>query len=238
MKFWNSQKKILVILAHPDDPEYFCGATIAKWVGDGHKIDYCLFTEGEKGINSNFHARKNIISIRKKEQESAAKVLGVNSIQYLSYEDGLLTPSLEARKNIVRIIRSVRPNIVITCDPTNYYLNENYLNHPDHRAAGQIVVDAVFPAAKNELFFPELIDEQLLPHHVEEVWLSLPKEANITLDVTETWSLKIEALEEHSSQIGEVEEFRTHMKSKSIYKDKKGIDHYEEKFYRIVFSNN
>lgn len=238
MKYWNSQKKILVILAHPDDPEYFCGATIAKWIGDGHKIDYCLFTKGEKGINSNFHVEENIISIRKKEQESAAKVLGVNSIQYLSYKDGLLTPSLEARKDVVRIIRLFKPNVVVTCDPTNYYLNENYLNHPDHRAAGQIVVDAVFPAAQNELFFPELLDEQFFPHHVEEVWLSLPKEANITLDVTETWPLKIKSLEKHSSQIGDIEEFRAHMKSKSTYKNNEGIQQYEEKFYRIVFSNN
>ena len=237
MKVWNSQKKILIILAHPDDPEYFCGATIAKWIREGHKVDYCLFTKGEKGINNNYRATKNIISIREKEQKSAADVLGVNGIQYLSYKDGMLVPNLEARKNIVRIIRSLRPNIVVTCDPTNYYPSDNYLNHPDHRAAGQIVIDAVFPATQNELFFPELLSEQLAPHNVEEVWLSLPKEANITLDVTKTWPLKVDALEEHLSQIGDVLKFRKHMASKAAFKDKNNIFHFEEKFYRIIFSN-
>ena len=238
MKLWKSHKKILIILAHPDDPEYFCGATIAKWNGEGHKIDYCLFTKGEKGVNNNFNVTKNIISIRRKEQESAAKVLGVNSVQYLNYKDGFLTPSIDARKNTVRVIRALKPNIVVTCDPTNYYLNENYLNHPDHRAAGQIVVDTVFPAAQNELFFPELLNEQLLPHHVEEVWLSLPKEANIVFDVTETWPLKVKALEEHISQIGDIKKFRAHMESKSSFKDENDVFHYEEKFFRIVFSTD
>ena len=238
MKFWNYHKKILIILAHPDDPEYFCGATIAKWTREGHNVDYCLFTKGEKGINDNYTVTKNIISIREKEQKLAAEVLEVNSVQYLSYTDGMLVPNLEARKNIVRIIRALKPNIVVTCDPTNFYLNDNYLNHPDHRAAGQIVVDAVFPASQNELYFPELLSEQLNPHHVEEVWLSLPKEANITLDVTETWPLKVKALEEHLSQIGDVIKFRAHMASKAAFKDKKNILRYEEKFYRIIFSNN
>jgi len=126
---------------------------------------------------------------------------------------------------------------VVTCDPTNFYLDDNYLNHPDHRAAGQIVVDAVFPAVQNELFFPELLSDQLTPHHVEEIWLSLPKEANITLDVTETWHLKVKALEEHFSQIGDVIKFRAHMASKSVFKDKNNVIHFEEKFYRIIFSN-
>jgi LmbE family N-acetylglucosaminyl deacetylase len=238
MKFWNFQKKILVILAHPDDPEYFCGATIAKWTQEGHNVDYYLFTKGEKGINDNYRITKNIISIREKEQKFAAEVLGVKSVQYLSYKDGMLVPNLEARKNIVRIIRALRPDIVVTCDPTNYYLNDNYLNHPDHRAAGQIVVDAVFPAPQNELYFPELLSEQLYPHHIEEVWLSLPKEANITLDVTETWPLKVQALEEHISQIGDIVKFRAHMASKAAFKDKNNIPHFEEKFYRIKFSNN
>jgi LmbE family N-acetylglucosaminyl deacetylase len=238
MKIWNSPKIILIILAHPDDPEYFCGATIAKWVQEGHKVEYCLFTKGEKGINDDYREVKNIISIREKEQRSAAKILGVNCVLYLNYMDGMLMPNLEARKNIVRVIRAQKPNIVVTCDPTNYYLNDNYLNHPDHRAAGEIVVDAVFPASQNKLYFPELLSEQLLPHHVEEVWLSLPKEANITLDVTETWPLKLQALEEHTSQIGNVMKFRAHMASKSAFKDKNNILHYEEKFNRIIFSNN
>ena len=191
MSTWESKKKILIVLAHPDDPEFFCGATIAQWVQEGHEVKYCLFTRGEKGINDSYRDTKNIIELRKREQRKAADILGVNGIHYLDYEDGMLIPDLEARRNIVREIRRSTPNIVVTCDPTNYYLNVIYINHPDHRAAGQIVLDAVFPAVQNELYFPELLAENLSPHHVEEVWLSLPKEINTTFDVTHTWPLKV-----------------------------------------------
>lgn len=238
MKFWNSLKNILIVLAHPDDPEFFCGATIAKWVLEGHNVNYCLFTKGEKGINDNYQVTNNIITVRREEQKLAADILGVNSVQYLNYLDGMLVPNLMARKNIVRVIRACKPNVVVTCDPTNYYINDNYLNHPDHRAAGQIVVDAVFPASQNKLFFPELLDEGLEPHHVEEMWLSLPKKANTTIDATQTWPKKMRALEQHTSQIGDVNKFRAHMASKAAYEDKNKILHYVEEFHRIIFSKD
>ena len=235
MKIWSNTKKILVILAHPDDPEFFCGATIAKWVCEGHQVSYVLFTKGEKGVNENFTDSKNIISKRKKEQIAAAEILGVKSIEFLDYEDGMLIPSLEARLDTVREIRKKQPDIVVTCDPTNYFIQERYINHPDHRAAGQIVIDSVFPASQNELYFPELLDEGLKPHNVEEVWLSLPKEPNMTLDITDTWGMKLKALEKHASQIGEIDKFRERMASRASYTDVNNIQHYEEKFNRIVF---
>lgn len=238
METWTSNKKILVILAHPDDPEFFCGATIAKWVKDGHEVDYCLLTRGEKGINNIFKDSTNIIAIREKEQKSAAAILGVNNIHYLNYEDGMLAPNMNVRKDVVRVIREIKPDIVVTCDPTNYYLNDRYINHPDHRATGQIVIDAVFPAAQNELYFPELLNENILPHHVEEVWLSLPRDSNITFDVTDTWPIKIKALEEHRTQIGDILKFRERMASRAVYCDKKGVQHFEEKFNRIDFSKS
>jgi LmbE family N-acetylglucosaminyl deacetylase len=238
MDFWVSHKKILVILAHPDDPEFFCGATIAKWIQNGHTVDYCLFTKGEKGINDTYNNPENIIATREKEQEAAAAILGVKNIHYLGYEDGILAPSINARKDVVRVIRLIKPDIVVTCDPTNYYINDRYINHSDHRAAGQIVVDAVFPAAQNELYFPELLSEDILPHYVEEVWLSLPKDPNITVDVTETWPIKIKALEEHKTQIGDIQKFRDRMASRSAYSDENNVQHFEEKFNRIDFSKS
>lgn len=238
MEFWTSLKKILVIFAHPDDPEFFCGATIAKWIQNGHNVEYCLLTKGEKGINDTYNDPENIISIREKEQKAAAAILGIKNIHYLDYEDGMLAPNMNARKDVVRVIRLIKPDIVVTCDPTNYYLNDRYINHPDHRAAGQIVIDAVFPAAQNELYFPELLNENILPHHVEEVWLSLPKDPNVTFDITETWPLKIKALEEHTTQIGDIQEFRKRMASKSAYSDENGMQHFEEKFNRIDFSTS
>jgi LmbE family N-acetylglucosaminyl deacetylase len=236
MEVWTSKKKILVILAHPDDPEFFCGGSIAKWVNDGHCVSYCLLTRGEKGINDKFNDSKNIIAIREKEQQLAAGVLGVREIQYLNYEDGLLAPSMEARRDVVRVIRQMKPDIVVCCDPTNYYLNDRYINHPDHRAAGQIVIDAVFPASQNELYFPELINQNVLPHQVEEVWMSLPRESNIIIDVTNTWQTKIKALKKHVSQIGDIKEFQARMTKRASYFDENKNPHFEEKFNRIVFS--
>ena len=236
MEIWPAKKKILVILAHPDDPEFFCGGTIAKWVCDGHEVEYCLLTRGEKGINDLFNDSKNIILIREKEQLAAGGILGVKHIKYLDYEDGYLAPSMEARRDVVRAIREAKPNIVVCCDPTNYYLNDRYINHPDHRAAGQIVIDAVFPASQNELYFPQLIDENILPHKVEEVWISLPRESNIIIDVSDTWNMKVAALEKHVSQIGEIKEFHDRMARRVAYTDGNGVPHYEEKFNRIVFS--
>jgi LmbE family N-acetylglucosaminyl deacetylase len=234
---WLTPQKILVILAHPDDPEFFCGGTLAKWIIEGHEVSYCLLTKGEKGINENFYPDDvNLIKeIRFLEQKRAAAVLGVRQIRYLANPDGYLVPSLSIRRQVVREIRISKPDIVISCDPTNYFLRDTYINHPDHRAAGQIVVDSVFPAAQNQAFFPDLmISEKLDPHKVKEVWFSLASKPNISINVTNYWNKKIEALYEHKSQIGDKREFDKRMlsrrtKGSSVQKPK-----FEELFHRIV----
>jgi len=236
MQFWKEPKKILVILAHPDDPEFFCGATIAKWVRQGHQVLYCLLTKGDKGVNERFQTTEDIRLLRMEEQTQAAAVLGVTDITFLDNEDGYLIPSLELRKDVTRIIRQKKPQILVTCDPTNYYMGDHYINHPDHRAAGQIALDAVFPAAGNPLFFTDLMtQEKLYPHGVEEVWLSLPKEPNLTLDVSETWDIKVNALLKHSSQIGDEEEFRLRMKGRHTEESSNEAPRFEEEFMRIIF---
>jgi len=234
MEDWPSKKRILVILAHPDDPEFFCGGTIVKWTNKGHHVDYLLMTKGEKGINPHFDNQKDIVRIRIEEQRCAADRLNVGRIHYLDYFDGMLTPGLEVRKKVIARIRKNKPDIIVTCDPTTYFMHGRYINHPDHRAAGKIVLNAVFPGVDNRLYFPSLLEEGLLPHHVEEVWASLPKEPNIVLDVTQEWPIKLAALECHQSQIGEIAEFRDRMTHKGI-KNKDGTVRYEEKFHRIVF---
>lgn len=235
-RFWKEKKKILVILAHPDDPEFFCGGTIIEWVEQGHVVMYCLLTKGDKGVNEQFQCDEDIREIRIREQRKAAAVLGVDDIEFMDNEDGYLVPSISMRKDVARVIRQKKPNIVVSCDPTNYYLNKHYINHPDHRAAGQIVIDAVFPAAQNPLFFSELIhDEKLPPHNVDEVWLSLPKEPNEIVDVTKNWEKKINALLEHRSQIGEEEAFRKRMMSRHTEDSKDEDPRFEEKFKRIVY---
>ena len=234
-QFWSSPQKILVILAHPDDPEFFCGATIAMWVDDNHDVSYCLLTKGEKGVNEDFERVDNIIQIRMHEQTLAARKLGVKNIIYLDYEDGYLTPNIKLRKDITRVIRMQKPDIVVTCDPTNYYLRDTYINHPDHRAAGQATIDASFPGSQNPLYFPELLNDNLLPHQIKEVWLSLPKEPNITLDVTDTWPKKISALLNHQSQIGDKEKFLARMAERRTKDSTREKPRFEEAFHRIIF---
>ena len=235
---WKSPQNILVILAHPDDPEFFCGGTIAKWIIEGHNVRYCLLTKGEKGVNEKFMLNDSnaIKRLRIEEQTKAAAILGIANIFFYNNPDGYLQPNLLVRRQVVQAIRRIKPDIVVSCDPTNYYIRDTYINHPDHRAAGQVVVDSVFPAAQNQSFFPDLlIDEGLQPHDVKEVWLSLPTSANVVVDVTLTWEIKIKALHEHRSQIGNLEAFDKRMLSRHTADSTDESPRFEETFRRIIF---
>ncbi len=234
---WTARKKILVVLAHPDDPEFFCGGTLARWANEGHIIHYCLITNGNKGSDDPDITPVELAKLRENEQNSAAKIIGVKSIENLDYDDGTLLADLNVRKDVVRVIRKVKPDILVSCDPMNYFPNDGYINHPDHRTAGQISLDAVFPASGNRMFFPELItDEGLLPHSVDEVWLSLTAQPNITLDITNTFDIKLRALHEHKSQIGDPVAFDKRMRTTRHTKDStEESPRYEETFKRIIF---
>lgn len=232
---WDQSKSILVILAHPDDPEFFLGGSIARWVKLGHKVQYCLFTRGDKGVNNRVVDPKDLARQREKEQREAAAILGVESVMFLDYEDGYLVPDLSVRREIVRVLRRIKPEIVITSDPTNFFFRENRINHPDHRAAGLIVADAVFPACGNPLFFPELLEEGLDAHNIEELWFSLPIPANFRLDVTATWDLKYEALLKHESQIQDPENLYKNLLSRHTPDSSEQNPRFEEHFRRIIF---
>lgn len=231
---WEEKQKILVILAHPDDPEFFCGATLARWAQAGHEISYYLLTCGDKGRNEhNLHIPDNeLCALRHLEQRAAAAVLGVKDVHFMDREDGYIVPDLELRREITRAIRRFTPDVLVTCDPQNLFASYG-LNHPDHRAAGQVVLDAVFPAAGNELFFPELLEEDLAPHTPKEVWAALTSQPNVTLDVTELWETKIRALKEHKSQIGDPAELEKRMRSRRAEDSTEENPRYEEKF-RVV----
>lgn len=231
---WDTPKDILVILAHPDDPEFFLGATIARWVKAGHTVRYVLLTQGDKGAEDGSLTLEEICRIRREEQVNAAGLLGVKSVDFMDYQDGYLIPDLEMRKKVVRWIRRYQPQILVTCDPGNLFPNEHYINHPDHRNAGQVVIDAVFPASGNRFFFPELLDEGYEPHEVEEVWMSLTNTPNVRLDVTEYWGVKLKALKHHVSQIGDPEAFEKHMLDRAE-KDDNGTLKYYEQFRTIKF---
>jgi LmbE family N-acetylglucosaminyl deacetylase len=231
---WKKKKKILIILAHPDDPEFFMGATITRWVKMGHSVHYVLITKGDKGGNKG-DTPDELTKTRIIEQQAAAKVLGVESVTFMGYEDGYLEPTLELRKEIVKVIRQFRPDIVVGCDPNNYFPRPNVINHPDHRAAGKTVVDAVFPAAGNYLFYEDLLIDGYEPVSVKELWLSIPINPNLTLDVTGFWQKKIEALHQHKSQIGDIAEFDKKMFNRRNPESSETNPKYEEKFYRICF---
>jgi LmbE family N-acetylglucosaminyl deacetylase len=233
---WTSLKKILVILAHPDDPEFFCGATIARWTSAGHSISYCLLTKGDKGGQDRAFPPQDLAAKRVIEQTAAAAEVGVHQVKFLNYLDGYLVADLGLRRDIVRAIRQEKPDIIVSSDPLNIY-SDTGINHPDHRTAGQAVIDAVFPASGNYFFFPELLVEGLEPHSVKEVWLSIPSAAtvNLTVDVTAFWDAKIRALRQHVSQIGDPDKLEERMRSRKNPDSPAESPHYEERFHRIVF---
>jgi LmbE family N-acetylglucosaminyl deacetylase len=193
--------KVLVVLAHPDDPEFFCGATVAKWAKAGKHVRYCMLTCGDKGSDDPNMTHDELCAIRHAEQTNAARVLGVTDLVWLNYPDGELVPSLETRLRVAREIRKYKPDIVVTCDPNLIYTRFGTINHPDHRAAGQITLDAIMPGAGNRMYFTELLEEGLEPHQVKEVYISNPVQPDTVIDVSDTFELKLRALREHKSQI-------------------------------------
>jgi LmbE family N-acetylglucosaminyl deacetylase len=199
-------KKVLVVLAHPDDPEFFCGGTVARWAAAGRSVTYCLLTRGEKGADDDALPSAEIAVIREAEQRAAASVLGVDEVVFLDHHDGYLEPNIDLRRDIVRVLRRFRPDIVITCDPTNFFPSNRHINHADHRAAGEATLDAVYPAARSALYFPELYHEEgLEPHKVHDVYVAGAQHPNIKVDITDHFDQKLQALREHKSQIADFE---------------------------------
>ncbi len=199
----NESQRVLLVLAHPDDSEYFCGATLAKWARAGKEIRYLLLTSGEKGIDDPTMTPEKIGAIRQAEQREAAQVIGAKGVAFLKYCDGELVNTSEVRREIVREIRRFRPPIIVTSDPTTYFTGNTYPNHADHRAAGAATLEAVWPSAGSRMYFPGLLEEGFGPYSPQQVWLALTNQPNTSVNVTDTIDLKIAALLKHKSQINE-----------------------------------
>jgi LmbE family N-acetylglucosaminyl deacetylase len=234
---WTEPQYILVILAHPDDPEFFCGGTLTRWARAGHTIDYYLLTCGDKGTDHPETDPDALCALRVEEQQAAARVIGAREVHFLGYPDGYLEPSVALRKEITRIIRSARPDVLVTCDPQNLFPSSTYgINHPDHRYAGQAVLDAVFPAAGSPLYFPELLQvEGLEPYVPREVWVSIPADhnVNVALDVTACWENKLSAIREHKSQIRDLAALEERLRSRRTADSAPENPRYEERFHVI-----
>lgn len=198
--------KILAVVAHHDDLEFGVAGSIARWVQEGASVTYVIITDGGAGSNDPTVTRADLVARRQQEQIAAAAAVGVTDVHFLGYTDGILQPTLELRREIVRIIRSVKPDRVVCQDPTTVFFNEYYINHPDHRAAGEATIYAVFPSAETRPIFPELLADGYEPHHVKELYLTLTQHPTHFVDITPTIELKMAALRCHVSQIGSGEE--------------------------------
>lgn len=199
-------RRVLSIHAHPDDQEFTVAGTLARWAREGSEIVTVCVTRGDAGSNRFTPAdmtRATLATIREREQRAACRVLGIADVVFLDYEDGVLVPSIELRRDLTRLIRRHRPDAVVCGDPTMRFYGTRYMNHPDHRVAADVALDAVFPSAETRFIFPERLDEGLAPHHVREVWLHGAARSETFVDISSTLALKIQALREHKSQLGD-----------------------------------
>lgn len=196
-------ERVLAVYAHPDDCEISAGATLAKWAAAGREVHIVAVSDGEKGSQDPNLDRRELVALRKVESMSAARVLGAAEVRFLDVVDGEVENTKALRERVVRIVRELHPRIVLTHDPTAWFFDNRYYNHHDHRATGELVLDAVSPAAGNPHFFPEQLGEGLLPWDVPEVWLSPTLEPNHTEDVSGYVETKIASLAEHASQLGD-----------------------------------
>ncbi len=191
----------MVIVAHPDDAEFTVAGTVAAWAKAGCRVTYVVCTDGNAGSHEPGMTRQKLAKIRRAEQRAACAILGVSEVVFLGYDDGQLQPTLELRRDLVRMIRQYKPEVVITGDPTRVFGGDNYINHPDHRAAAQAALDAVAPASEMPLLWPEVG----APHRVRQVYIRGNDQPNTWVDVTETIGQKIAALKQHASQMGDWE---------------------------------
>jgi len=194
------------IQAHPDDQEFTIAGTLAKWVQAGCEVISVIVTNGNAGSNDEKMSGRDKPALahrREKEQRAANAILGVKETIFLGYPDGELEATLALRKDLTRLIRRCRPDVVLTGDPTQRFYDGEYVNHPDHRATADAACDAVFPSACTRLIFTDLLAEGLEPHKVKRLYLWGARKPNTWVDISETIHLKIAALKKHASQIGD-----------------------------------
>lgn len=193
-------ERVLVVAAHPDDIEFGAAGTVARWIGEGATAHYLVVTRGDKGSDDPSVDVAELAVLREREQRAAAAEIGVSGVDFLDEPDGQVEASLRLRERVTYAIRSLRPEVVMTHDPTVLFVNNEWVNHPDHRAVGQVTVDAVFPTARDPLNFREHLDRGLEPWKVAELFMWSTNEANQIADISETLDRKIAALEHHRSQ--------------------------------------
>lgn len=196
-------KRVLVIQAHPDDVEFSSAGTVAKWIKEGAEVVYCSLTSGDKGSEDPEMTGEKLAAMREIEQQAACDSLGVKELKFLRYKDATLVADLELRLALTRVMRQVRPDVLMTFDPAMRYAGQRYINHPDHVATGEASLAAVFPSVRDRMTFPELLAEGLEPHKISEVYLYATNTPDVWIDITDTIEDKLQALRAHASQLGD-----------------------------------
>ena len=224
------------IYAHPDDQEFSIGGTLAKWARAGSQIISVVITSGDSGSNDpakDGSHKQELAELREKEQLAANAVLGVKETIFLRYQDGELEATIALRKDLTRLIRRYKPDVVLTGNPEAWFYGDDYLNHPDHRAAARAACEAVFPSAGSRLMFADLLTAGYEPHDVKRLYIHGTDKVNTWVDITETLDLKIQALQQHASQV-EAEEVEKWMREWAQEEAKDQEMKYAEA-YKVMF---
>ena len=195
----NAVERVLVVIAHPDDVDFGAAGSVATWTDAGIDVTYCVVTDGAAGGHDRSVPRSEMAEIRRVEQTAAAKHVGVSDLVFLGYPDGRLEATLDLRRDLARVIRQVRPQRVLSPSPERNY-QRLFASHPDHLAAGEAALSAVYPDARNPFAHPELLDEGLEPWVVDEVWMMATGSADVFVDITDVIDRKLDALRSHVSQ--------------------------------------
>jgi LmbE family N-acetylglucosaminyl deacetylase len=233
MENLSGAERVMVISPHPDDVDFGCSGTIARLSRMGVDITYVICTSGDKGSEL-AEEPSAVAEIREKEQLAAAEIVGVSTVVFLRLKDGELENKSEFRKILVRALRQYRPDVVLSMDPANVSFENVYVSHADHRAAALAAFDAIYPAARNRNFFPELLEEGLMPHAVDQIYFFGTADPNTWVDISETIEIKIEALRAHKSQMEGFEDLSAWVRERFGNLGKKKGFAYAEAFRHLV----
>ena len=228
-------KVVLAVGAHADDIDITAGGSLLRWAAEGAEIYYLLLTDGSRGSSDQTASHESVAALRQADQKAAAQIVGAKDVLFLDYTDGCLEVTMDLKRDIVRAIRRVKPDTVVVMDPSVLYSTERgMINHPDHRAAGQATLDAVYPLARDHLSFPEVAaDEGLAPHKVEHVLLTNFETQNYYVDISEYFEKKLDVVAAHASQFDDRDRMKSFLEPQAQALGAKTGSAYAEGFVRI-----
>jgi LmbE family N-acetylglucosaminyl deacetylase len=232
---WSEIKRALIIVAHPDDMDFICGGTVIQTARLGIEWHLMVLTNGDKGNHNPAITREQLIAMRKVEQRAAAQVAGVKEVLFMNEEDGFLAPSRELRRRVVREIRRIKPELILLTNPNRYFVGDGYINHPDHRNAGLVAIEAIFPASYNPMFWPEMADEGYPPHKIKYAYVHGHEAPDVKVEVTADLAQKIDAILCHHSQFDDPAAARTRWIESWPEKQEDGSLRYYESFKLMKF---